>query len=89
MGLFLSGDNGTIDGQGAQWWEKFHKGQLKYTRPYLIEIMYSENVQISNLTLLNSPSWNIHPVYSRFSSLSFNLHLCISLGFVLHLGLNA
>lgn len=73
MGLFLSGDNGTIDGQGALWWEKFHKGQLMYTRPYLIEIMYSENVQISNLTLLNSPSWNIHPVYSRFSSTLFQL----------------
>ncbi|XP_059440932.1 probable polygalacturonase [Corylus avellana] len=62
--VIITGDNGTIDGQGALWWEKFHKGQLKYTRPYLIEIMYSENVQISNLTLLNSPSWNIHPVYS-------------------------
>ncbi|KAE8055343.1 hypothetical protein FH972_012188 [Carpinus fangiana] len=62
--VVITGDNGTIDGQGALWWEKFHKGQLKYTRPYLIEIMYSENVQISNLTLLNSPSWNIHPVYS-------------------------
>ncbi|KAL0426039.1 UNVERIFIED_CONTAM: putative polygalacturonase [Sesamum radiatum] len=23
-----------------------------------------ENVQISNLTLVNSPSWNVHPVYS-------------------------
>ena len=60
-----SGDNGTLDGQGALWWEKFHKGKLKYTRPYLIEIMYSDKVQISNLTLLNSPSWNVHPVYSR------------------------
>jgi polygalacturonase len=75
----VSGDNGTIDGQGALWWEKFHKGELKYTRPYLIEIMYSENVQISSLTLVNSPSWNIHPVYSRFSSLSFNLHLAFHL----------
>nr|POE63842.1 putative polygalacturonase [Quercus suber] len=58
------GDNGTIDGQGALWWEKFHNKKLKYTRPYLIEIMYSDKVQISNLTLLNSPSWNVHPVYS-------------------------
>ncbi|XP_062145687.1 probable polygalacturonase [Alnus glutinosa] len=62
--VIITGDNGTIDGQGALWWEKFHKGELKYTRPYLIEIMYSENVQISSLTLVNSPSWNIHPVYS-------------------------
>ena len=62
---FVSGENGTIDGQGELWWQKFHKGELKYTRPYLIEIMYSENIQISNLTLVNSPSWNVHPVYSR------------------------
>lgn len=61
----ISGDNGTIDGQGDLWWQKFHKNQLQYTRPYLIEIMYSSNIQISNLTLVNSPSWNVHPVYSR------------------------
>ncbi|XP_047319870.1 probable polygalacturonase [Impatiens glandulifera] len=62
--VVITGDNGTIDGQGALWWQKFHGKKLKYTRPYLIEIMYSENIQISNLTLLNSPSWNVHPVYS-------------------------
>ncbi|XP_010255224.1 PREDICTED: probable polygalacturonase isoform X2 [Nelumbo nucifera] len=62
--VVITGDNGTIDGQGALWWQKFHKGQLKYTRPYLIEIMFSDQVQISNLMLVNSPSWNVHPVYS-------------------------
>ncbi|CAK7348838.1 unnamed protein product [Dovyalis caffra] len=62
--VIITGDNGTIDGQGAFWWENFHRGKLKYTRPYLIEIMFSDNIQISNLTLLNSPSWNVHPVYS-------------------------
>ncbi|KAJ4832412.1 hypothetical protein Tsubulata_031417 [Turnera subulata] len=62
--VIVTGDNGTIDGQGAFWWQQFHKGKLKYTRPYLIEIMFSDNIQISNLTLLNSPSWNVHPVYS-------------------------
>ncbi|XP_042002104.1 probable polygalacturonase isoform X2 [Salvia splendens] len=62
--VIITGDNGTIDGQGESWWNKFHKGELQYTRPYLIEIMYSKNVQISNLTLLNSPSWNVHPIYS-------------------------
>lgn len=46
------------------WWSKFHKNQLKYTRGYLIELMHSDTIFISNLTLLNSPSWNIHPVYS-------------------------
>lgn len=62
--VVITGENGTIDGQGALWWAKFHKGELKYTRPYLIEIMHSDNVQISSLTLVNSPSWNVHPVYS-------------------------
>ncbi|KAI4326908.1 hypothetical protein L6164_019428 [Bauhinia variegata] len=61
--VIITGDNGTIDGQGAPWWEKFHKGQLNYTRPYLIEIMHSQNIQISNLVLVNSPSWHVHPVY--------------------------
>ncbi|KAK3016205.1 hypothetical protein RJ639_006207 [Escallonia herrerae] len=62
--VVITGDNGTLDGQGALWWDKFHKGQLQYTRPYLIEIMFSDSIQISNLTLLNSPSWNVHPIYS-------------------------
>ncbi|CAL1398872.1 unnamed protein product [Linum trigynum] len=62
--VIITGENGTIDGQGAFWWQQFHKGKLKYTRPYLIELMFSDGIQISNLTLLNSPSWNVHPVYS-------------------------
>ncbi|KAL6982077.1 hypothetical protein U1Q18_023693, partial [Sarracenia purpurea var. burkii] len=62
--VVVTGDNGTIDGQGALWWQQFHRKKLKHTRPYLIEIMHSDNIQISNLTLVNSPSWNIHPVYS-------------------------
>ncbi|CAN6461957.1 unnamed protein product [Victoria cruziana] len=63
--VVITGDNGTIDGQGELWWSKFRGNQLKNTRGYLIEIMHSDGVVISNLTLLNSPSWNIHPVYSR------------------------
>lgn len=63
--ILLLGDNGTIDGQGKVWWDKLHKGELQYTRPYLIEIMYSDSIQISNITLVNSPNWNVHPVYSR------------------------
>ncbi|GMH28862.1 hypothetical protein Nepgr_030705 [Nepenthes gracilis] len=62
--VIITGDNGTVDGQGELWWGKFHRGQLKHTRPYLIELMFSTDIQISNLTFINSPSWNIHPVYS-------------------------
>nr|TKS15508.1 putative polygalacturonase [Populus alba] len=61
--VVVTGNNGTIDGQGAVWWDKFHQKKLKLTRPYLIEFLYSDQVQISNLTLINSPSWNVHPTY--------------------------
>ncbi|XP_076933612.1 putative polygalacturonase [Bidens hawaiensis] len=63
--VVVTGDNGTIDGQGSIWWKKFNKKKLKNTRPYLIELMYANQVQISNLTLIDSPSWFVHPVYSR------------------------
>uniref|UniRef100_A0A0E0L6U4 Pectate lyase superfamily protein domain-containing protein n=1 Tax=Oryza punctata TaxID=4537 RepID=A0A0E0L6U4_ORYPU len=62
--VVITGANGTIDGQGAMWWSKFHSNKLKYTRGYLIEVMHSDTVVISNVTLVNSPAWNIHPVYS-------------------------
>nr|XP_007152185.1 hypothetical protein PHAVU_004G108800g [Phaseolus vulgaris]ESW24179.1 hypothetical protein PHAVU_004G108800g [Phaseolus vulgaris] len=62
--VVITGYNGTIDGQGSYWWDKFHKDELKLTRPYLIEIMFSNHIQISNLTLVNSPSWFVHPIYS-------------------------
>ncbi|XP_076914487.1 putative polygalacturonase [Bidens hawaiensis] len=61
----VEGDNGTIDGQGSIWWKKFNRKKLRNTRPYLIELMYANQVQISNLTLIDSPSWFVHPVYSR------------------------
>ncbi|KAM7276699.1 hypothetical protein ACFE04_018565 [Oxalis oulophora] len=63
--VIITGDNGTVDGQGEPWWKKFRNGELNYTRPYLIELMHSDNIIISNITLVNSPSWNVHPVYCR------------------------
>ncbi|XP_020581241.1 probable polygalacturonase [Phalaenopsis equestris] len=61
--VIITGENATIDGQGQFWWDKFHKKQLDSTRGYLLELMHSENILISNLTFLNSPAWNLHPVY--------------------------
>ncbi|TXG71008.1 hypothetical protein EZV62_005943 [Acer yangbiense] len=61
--IVVTGGNGTIDGQGAPWWKKFRNGELNVTRPYLIQILFSNQVQISNLTLVNSPSWNVHTIY--------------------------
>ncbi|XP_058775290.1 probable polygalacturonase [Vicia villosa] len=62
--VVITGNNGTIDGQGSYWWNKFNKHELKITRPNMIELMYSNQIQISNLTLVNSPAWFVHPIYS-------------------------
>ncbi|XP_022967081.1 probable polygalacturonase isoform X1 [Cucurbita maxima] len=61
--VVITGENGTIDGQGSIWWDWFHSKTLNYTRPHLVEIMNSTNVVISNLTFKNSPFWTLHPVY--------------------------
>ncbi|XP_010671628.2 probable polygalacturonase [Beta vulgaris subsp. vulgaris] len=63
--VIITGANGTIDGQGAIWWKKYRNNELNETRPYMIELMFSNGVQISDLTLLNSPNWNVHPIYCR------------------------
>eukprot|EP00249_Psilotum_nudum_P009126 c21725_g2_i1 orf=1-711(-) len=61
--VIITGDNGTIDGQGAVWWNKYLNRTLDYTRGHLVELINSKDVVISNVTFLNSPFWNIHPVY--------------------------
>ncbi|XP_057964919.1 probable polygalacturonase isoform X2 [Malania oleifera] len=61
--VVITGDNGTIDGQGSVWWEWFRNKTLDYTRPHLVELMNSTGLFISNLTFLNSPFWTLHPVY--------------------------
>uniref|UniRef100_A0A0E0GG44 Pectate lyase superfamily protein domain-containing protein n=1 Tax=Oryza nivara TaxID=4536 RepID=A0A0E0GG44_ORYNI len=61
--VIITGRNGTINGQGQVWWEKFHAKELTYTRGYLLELLYSNNIIISNVTFVDSPSWNLHPTY--------------------------
>ncbi|PSR94736.1 Polygalacturonase [Actinidia chinensis var. chinensis] len=61
--VVITGDNGTIDGQGSVWWEQFSSHSLNYSRPHLVEFISSNDIVISNITFLNSPAWNIHPVY--------------------------
>ncbi|CAH9109153.1 unnamed protein product [Cuscuta epithymum] len=63
--VVITGNNGTIDGQGKVWWDKFEAEKLKAQRPLLIEILHATDLQITNITLINSPMWHIHPVYSR------------------------
>ncbi|CAN8260229.1 unnamed protein product [Cochlearia groenlandica] len=62
--VVVTGDNGTIDGQGIVWWDRFTSHSLKYNRPNLVEFISCENVIVSNLTFLNSPAYTIHSVYS-------------------------
>ncbi|KAJ0777901.1 putative glycoside hydrolase, family 28, pectin lyase/virulence factor [Helianthus annuus] len=61
----ITGQNGTIDGNGKMWWDLWWNRTLEHTRGHLVEIMNSRNILISNLTFRNSPFWTIHPVYCR------------------------
>ncbi|KAI3468621.1 hypothetical protein Pfo_025284 [Paulownia fortunei] len=62
--VIITGENGTIDGQGGVWWNMWRERTLQFTRPNLIELMNSRTIIISNVIFKNSPFWNIHPVYS-------------------------
>lgn len=57
----LTGHNGTIDGQGPSWWKKYKQKLLNYTRGPLVQILWSSDIRISNITLRDSPFWTIHP----------------------------
>ncbi|XP_042406215.1 probable polygalacturonase [Zingiber officinale] len=61
--VIITGENGTIDGQGDLWWNMWRRRNLRFTRPNLLELMHSTDIIISNVVFLNSPFWNIHPVY--------------------------
>ncbi|KAI4364327.1 hypothetical protein MLD38_020435 [Melastoma candidum] len=63
--VVITGNNGTVDGQGKTWWDLWWNRTLEHTRGHLLEVMNSEDVMISNLTFRNSPFWTIHPVYCR------------------------
>nr|GEX34062.1 probable polygalacturonase [Tanacetum cinerariifolium] len=61
--VIITGEKGTIDGQGGVWWNMWRQRTLQFTRPNLIEFKDSRNIIISNLIFKNSPFWTIHPVY--------------------------
>ncbi|KAK9076556.1 hypothetical protein SSX86_004890 [Deinandra increscens subsp. villosa] len=63
MKILLFSDNGTIDGQGSIWWDRYGSSTLNYSRPHIVEFINSKDIVISNITFLNSPAWTIHPVY--------------------------
>jgi polygalacturonase len=63
--------HGRLDGQGKPWWEALRKdkkakeGQpkiLTYGRPRVINLYRCQNVRIEGVTIVDSPSWTVHPV---------------------------
>ncbi|HEY8255182.1 MAG TPA: glycoside hydrolase family 28 protein [Rhizomicrobium sp.] len=61
---------GTIDGNGAKWWRDANgqrpsgvMGEIVF-RPRLIVFDHSRHIRMTNVTVQNSPSWQIIPYYS-------------------------
>jgi polygalacturonase len=53
---------GTIDGRGQSWWPDRSPANR---RPRLIVFRHSSHILMENLTVQNSPSWQIVPYYSE------------------------
>jgi polygalacturonase len=62
---------GTLNGQGRPWWEALRKDKnikdtrkkiLTYGRPRVINLYRCHNILIRDVTIVDSPSWTIHPV---------------------------
>jgi polygalacturonase len=54
------GGGGTINGQGAGWWEGIVNGTLKITPGHLLETAWASDVEVTNVTFVDSPFWNVH-----------------------------
>jgi polygalacturonase len=54
--------HGTLDGQGAAWWELHSKKSLKYPRPRFICFEESDRILIDGIKIIDSPAWTINPV---------------------------
>ncbi|GFP93156.1 probable polygalacturonase [Phtheirospermum japonicum] len=59
--VVITGHNGTINGQGQTWWTKYQKKRLNHTRGPLVQLMWSRDIHISDVTLRDSPFWTLHP----------------------------
>ena len=65
MGDQQNDANAVLDGNGAPWWARYFANDLAYSRPRLIELLYSNNLIVRDLRIRNPPFWNTHFVYSR------------------------
>jgi polygalacturonase len=50
---------GLIDGQGTPWYIAFDKGEIKPRRPDFISVQGGSNFRLLDVTLLNSPMFNV------------------------------
>lgn len=62
--ITVTGD-GILDGQGSYWWQRFREGSLSHPRPRLICFDHCRHIRLEGVTLLNSPSWTVHPLCCR------------------------
>jgi polygalacturonase len=56
-----SSEYGVVDGQGTGWWDCIKNGSLKITPGHLVELLYSERIEIDHVRFVDSPFWNLHP----------------------------
>ena len=54
---------GTINGNGRRWWQEHLQGTRPYARPYLLHFANCRHITLENVTLQNSPSWTVHPLF--------------------------
>jgi polygalacturonase/rhamnogalacturonyl hydrolase YesR len=58
---------GTLDGGGAEgdWWTWPKETRSGARRPRTLSLVGCERVRLSGVTIRNSPSWTVHPLYCR------------------------
>jgi hypothetical protein len=54
------GNTSVLDGQGAYWWNMRRQKLDQYTRGSLVEFMYSRDIAMYDLTMVDSPFWFNH-----------------------------
>jgi polygalacturonase len=58
--------NGTIDGSGAWWWDnQRNRTLIPSGRPNLVQLVNVSGIEVTGVTLRDSPFWCLHPVYSN------------------------
>ena len=54
--------SGSIDGGGSHWWTQKHHA---HKVPHLLHFVGAKDVVVRDVTLVNSPSWTVHPHMSE------------------------